>query len=307
MAKISGSALLTALFIMTLVAIVATAMSTRLQIDIYRTRAIINYDKLYLASQAVTFWSMVELNNAQNRFTKINKQGMVSVFPKNMTSISKQIQLSGGLYDLQARFNLNNLLEKKYLPVLIGLLDHIDLNANQEAKENLGFIIKDWISPYDLGKGKDELTAFYQASYNPSHQALSSLSELRLMKDISAPLYLKLEPFLTALPETTPININTASRAVIMSLGNGISANKINDFLSARAENSIRSRKDFNKFLDVLNLPREQVTIESRYFLTVAYAQNEEHKLTVYTLFKRNKNNKGKLSVEMVRESMNTW
>lgn len=56
-----GSALLTALFIMTLVAIVATAMSTKVQLDIYRTRLILTHDKLYFASQAVTFWSMGQL------------------------------------------------------------------------------------------------------------------------------------------------------------------------------------------------------------------------------------------------------
>ena len=45
--KNKGGALLTALFIMTLVAIVATAMSTRLQLDIYRTDLIVSHNKLY--------------------------------------------------------------------------------------------------------------------------------------------------------------------------------------------------------------------------------------------------------------------
>ena len=58
-----GSALISALFIMTLVAIAATAMSTRLQLDIYRTRLTISSDKLFLASQAVTFWAMHTLSN----------------------------------------------------------------------------------------------------------------------------------------------------------------------------------------------------------------------------------------------------
>ena len=53
-----GSALLTALFIMTLVAIVATAMSTKLQVDIYRTRLTLTHDKLYLASQGVAVWAL---------------------------------------------------------------------------------------------------------------------------------------------------------------------------------------------------------------------------------------------------------
>jgi general secretion pathway protein K len=305
--KISGSALLTALFIMTLVAIVATAMSTRLQLDIYRTRALINYDKLSLASQAVTIWSMAELRNPKNHFTKMNQQGMVLVFPKNMTSISKGIQLSGGIYDLQSRFNLNNLVDKKYLSVFLNLLDKAYPNKNQEEKVNLSVIIKNWISPYDLSQGQDELTAYYQTAYNPSHQLLSSFSEFRLMKNISAALYLKFEPLLTTLPETTAININTAPKSILMALGNGISANKINEFISIRAEHGIASRKEFHKFMDSLNLPREQVTINSSYFLTVAIAQNEELKLVVYSLFKRNKNNKGALSVALIRESINTW
>lgn len=110
--KTKGSALLTALFIMTLVAIVATAMSMRLQQDIYRTRLVITQDKLYLASQAVTFWALNELLDKNNRFTKTNPLGMVAQYPKNMESIYNQVQLSGGLFDLQARFNLNNLVEK---------------------------------------------------------------------------------------------------------------------------------------------------------------------------------------------------
>ncbi|MFZ4077782.1 MAG: type II secretion system minor pseudopilin GspK, partial [Legionellaceae bacterium] len=52
-----GSALISALFLMTLVAIGATAMSSRLQLDIYRTRLILTSDALSLASEAVTFWA----------------------------------------------------------------------------------------------------------------------------------------------------------------------------------------------------------------------------------------------------------
>ena len=59
--SINGSALLSALFIMTLIAIAATAMSTRLQLDIYQTRMTINSDKLYLASDVVKFWAMEQL------------------------------------------------------------------------------------------------------------------------------------------------------------------------------------------------------------------------------------------------------
>lgn len=60
--KQTGSALISALFIMTMVAIAATAMSSRLQLDINRVRLGILSDKLYLASQAVSFWSLNQLS-----------------------------------------------------------------------------------------------------------------------------------------------------------------------------------------------------------------------------------------------------
>ena len=75
-----GSALISALFIMTLVAIAATAMSTRLQMDIYRTRLSVNSDKLYLASQAVTGWALAQLSTR-------NRQGQSTLFPKKLKFI----------------------------------------------------------------------------------------------------------------------------------------------------------------------------------------------------------------------------
>ena len=70
--KSLGSALISALFIMTLVAIAATAMSTRLRLDIYRTSTHINSDKLYLASQAVTWWAMDKLSAQNNSSNTLN-------------------------------------------------------------------------------------------------------------------------------------------------------------------------------------------------------------------------------------------
>lgn len=110
---IKGSALLTALFIMTLVAIVATAMSTKVQLDIYRTKLILTHDKIYLASQAVTFWALSELNNTKNKFAKADTQGIVSIFPHDMENIYSTVTLRGALYDLQAQYNVNNLENKK--------------------------------------------------------------------------------------------------------------------------------------------------------------------------------------------------
>lgn len=308
--KIQGSALLTALFIMTLVAIVATAMSTRLQQDIYRTRLVITQDKLYLASQAVTFWALNELLDKNNRFTKTNQLGMVAQYPKNMESLYNQVQLSGGLFDLQARFNLNNLVEKKSIPTLMHLISHVYSKAASRERANIALGVKHWLLAYDLGRGEDLYTSYYLSQkppYYPSHQLIKSKSEFRLIKDVSAPVYLALDPFITALPESTSININTAPKQILMSLGDGLSDSQANELITARGEHGVTNLKEINELLKKFNIPSDQITIESQYYLSVAYAKNDEFSLVVYSLLKRSRDRKGKLITSVIRESINNF
>lgn len=308
--KTKGSALLTALFIMTLVAIVATAMSMRLQQDIYRTRLVITQDKLYLASQAVTFWALNELLDKNNRFTKANQLGMVAQYPKNMESIYNQVQLSGGIFDLQARFNLNNLIEKKSIPTLMHLISHTYSKATGQERANIALGVKHWLLAYDLGRGEDIYTSYYLSQkppYYPSHQLIKSKSEFRLIKDVSAPAYIALEPFITALPESTSININTAPKQILMSLGDGLSDAQANELITARGEDGITELKEINELLKKFNIPSDQITIESQYYLSVAYAKNDEFSLVVYSLLKRSRDRKGKLLTSVIRESINNF
>lgn len=308
--KNRGSALLTALFIMTLVAIVATAMTTRLQLDIYRTRLVIMHDKLYLASQAVIFWSLSELNNNKKQFTKTNKQGLVAQFPKNMEQLDSQVILSGGLYDLQARFNLNNVINNKSMPAFINLVHQLVPGSNETEITSLALAVKDWLTPYELAHGKDSYTSYYLSQkppYFPSHQIMQSASEFRLVKDVSASTYIRLEPFITALPESTLVNINTAPKQVLMSLGNGISEDHANELIKARGESGFKDLKEVGELLKKLDVPNDQITIESQYFLSVASAKNSDFNLVVYALIKRSRDKQGKLTVSIIRESSNSF
>lgn len=304
-----GGALLTALFIMTLVAIVATAMSMRLQLDIYRTRLIITYDKLYLASQSVTFWAMSELNKKELSLNKKSDNGFVAIFPKTMESLDPQIQVFGGLYDLQAQFNLNNVLEKKALSGFMNLL--IATKTNSESSSKLGLTLKNWLTPYDPSESNESVSTYYlkqNPPYYPSNLPMQSRSELRLLQNVSAEQYLALEPFITALPEpNTLININTASKEVLMSLGNGLSEEKVNQIISARGSEGIKELKEINDLIQKIDLPKNQITLESNYFLSQADVSYETFHLRVYTLLKRARDKDNKISVNVVRVSFNVF
>lgn len=305
--SLRGSALLTALFIMTLVAIVAIAMTTRLQLDIYRARLLLTHDKMYLASQALTFWALNELSNKKNHFSRLDNQGMVAQFPMNMANLDFSIQITGGLYDLQGRFNLNNLIEKKSLSSLILLLNHTSPQLSASEKMNLAMAVRSWIIPYEIARGRDQLTSYYlshKPPYFPSNQLMQSPSELRLVKNITAPIYQALEPLITTLPESTAININTAAPLVLSTLSNGLKEEQVNELLMARGDKGINNVKDISALLKKLDIPNEQITTDSHYFLSIAHIKSAEYQLTVSTYFKRHQDRKGNLSVGILHETI---
>ncbi|ASQ45779.1 type II secretion system minor pseudopilin GspK [Legionella clemsonensis] len=304
----TGSALISALFIMTMVAIAATAMSTRLQLDIYRIRLGILSDKLYLASQAVSFWSLNQLSTKKN-YTLSDNAGKILDFPRQLQAIYPEFVVKGALYDLQSRFNVNNLTDKKYASTFLKLLEKIPTKLNPAQRGQLVLAIYHWITPYQPGRGQDEFLHYYlhqKPPYYPAQQLLQHLSELRLIKDVTAQLYLTLANFLTVLPEVTPVNINTAPQEILASLGNGLNQSQVNEIIEARGDKGFQDTKNLGSLLQKLNIRSEQVTIESQYFLSVAFVTSQELSLTVYTVIKRSKDKKGNISVTVIRESLNS-
>ncbi len=138
--KKQGSALISALFIMTLVAIAATAMSTRLQFDIYRTRLTIASDKLYLATQAVTFWGMDALKDI--RKLKLNgKDGLLATLPTVLQRIYPEVELKGKVVDMQALFNINNLQDRKFHASFFHLLEHTLVKSDDAQRKALFYAL----------------------------------------------------------------------------------------------------------------------------------------------------------------------
>jgi len=305
--KHKGSALISALFIMTLVAIAATAMSVRLQLDIYRTQLTIASDKLYFASQFISFWAMSELNNPKNIFIKALPDGRVRTLPASLQTIYPNLIISGGLYDLQSRFNLNNLVNKRAYNGFLIFLKHIDPQLKQEERNLLLVAFIEWLSVYKPGDSNkfSENYLKNKPPYYPAHQLMQSISEFRLVNGVSSKIYSKLASFITVLPEATPININTASTAILSTLGAGLNEMQVNEIISKRGDGFLNLKK-LNPLMQKLNITNEEITIESQYFLSVGVIKNNESTLINYTVFKRTKDKKGKISVTLIAESLNT-
>lgn len=308
--KSRGSALLSALFLMTLIAIAATAMSTRLQLDIYRTHLSIQSEKIGLASQVVGFWAMDSLMQADLPLILLDDDGKVLDFPDELKKIYPGMQITGQVYDLQSRFNLNNLQNSAFQLVLLRLLTNtlkkVDLN-------DLKYIVNatvHWVSPYRLDTGFNQFLKYYSEQvppYLPAYQVMQSVSEFRLVAGVTAKIYQLTSPMLTALPTQTQINLNTVSKQVFMALGDGFKESEADEFLQLRKEKGEFTSKDISLFFDRFKIPSEQVGIESEYYLSVAEVRSEALHLNRYVLIHRTKDRKGKLSVHVLRESFNAF
>lgn len=309
--KYAGSALISALFIMTLVAIATTAMMIRLQHDIQQVRLSITTDKLYLASQEVIFWGMGLLT--QN---PLPQDPRLFIFPKTQQQADPSIVISGELIDLQGRFNINQLKnvesdeQNQINQTGFYLLLNTVLNESQASHYRLIVAAtKNWVNEKENNQSADQYTSYYQKQkppYSPSHQPMKSISEFRLVQGVDEKLYQKMLPYLSALPPPTTVNLNSASAPVIMTLGPDIDENEASRLISSRGPQGFRDLGQVNDFITQHKITVEKITLESDYFLCIATAKTNGLEIVHYAILKRG-NHQNKRVTYILQDSLNDY
>lgn len=307
--KQKGSALISALFIMTLVAIATTAMSVRLQQDIYRTQLSLTSDKLYLASQAVIFWAMGVL--AQD---PIPTDPLLLQYPKANQKDYPNITTTGKILDLQARFNLNQLKEtesdedNQFMQTsFYQLLHQVLTDTDPKLQRTIADATKHWVNDYKKGQGLDENSAYYlkqKPPYSPSNQLMQSVSEFRMVNGVDDKIYQAMAPYITALPPPTLININTAPVKILTLLGTGLEERDAEAIIQARGPQGFKNINEVNELLKKYDIPVKQITLESEYFLCVATVTSNQLTLIHYVIIKRVKN-QGKIITHIIHDTLN--
>ncbi len=291
-----GTAIITALFLITLVAIIATAMSSRLKLDIYRTNLIKSSDQLLLASQVGLFWAMDRLSDPQENLKALDDTGKVIDFPKKLAAIYPGVQTSGAIYDLQAKFNLNNVIDKDFLPVYLGLMEQTLKGKDRQFYMQLIDATVNWVQGSSKANvGHDEWFDQYTKQrpvYFPAYQPMQHSSELRTVIGVTPEIYLSLQPYITALPGITPININTAPPPLLRSLGDGISEHDANEIVMLRKQKELQQTADLGPLGEKLNIPPTEITFKSEYFLVVIHNHLADRDSTHYALLKREEKQK---------------
>jgi len=305
-----GSALLTALFIITLISIVATAISVRVRNDIQTIHLIETSDQLYLASQAIGIWAIDRITDPKQQLGKVSqKDGAILNFPGKLQHTYPNITLSGQLFDLQSRFNLNTLTNQQNQPFFYGLLGALKIgDTSQERKELMDSVIY-WIQPPKMTTTHDEWHDKYARQkpvFFPSQMPMYHPSELRLIYGVSSKYYQALAPMVTALPEATPINLNTVPATLLRLLGTNLRDNDIKHILQVRSSKPFKDPQEIAPIIEKYHIPNGLLTVESHYFLAVATIKSTDISMQVFMTLKRQKDKTGLWHASILTQSINT-
>ena len=288
-----GVALITALLVVTLATVIAVAMATRQHIDVRLTGNLIHGEQAYAYALGAEAWAQVILrrDSTQSDHDSLDEDWATALPPLPVEGG----QVSGRIEDLQGRFNLNNLAVKD------GKNNDADVAYFRRLLEILKLepaltdALLDWtdadINVRFPNGAEDENYLLGAIPYRAANRMLVDPSELRLVKGFDANAVRLLEPYVTALPQRTRINVNTAPSVVLLALNQDFTQSDVDAMIAGRGESGYASVADFMR-QDALAGRElgETIDVKSNFFLVhtdVIVGQGQAH---LRSLLMRDKN-----------------
>lgn len=196
--------------------------------------------------------------------------------------------IGGAIVDQQALFNLNNLLHngRDSMPdidIFRRLLEHLKLPPD------LTNAVLDWIDEdsalHSPGGAEDADYLLGNQPYRAANRLLLNIDELYRVRGFNPQIIERLRPFVTALPERTAINVNTAPREILLALLPELSETDMSLLLERRRNIYFNDKHNFR-----VRLPRpapalrdEDFDFKSGYFLASVQVRTD-HADTAYAV-----------------------
>lgn len=278
-----GAALIMALLVLSITVTIASFLVSQLQMSIERSELNFNADTAYLASIGVKNWAIAKYDEV----LKAKNQNLPSPqWPIIMTQSLAAGSVQGSLENAQGRFNLNNLTNPAFQPALARLINYVEPTISYTEGITLAQNLTLWLAPPSNLSAVDTDYNSMNPPYRVAHRSMLSPSELRLVKGFNARICAALEPYIIALPQTTQIDINAASKPVL--IAGGISPNAADSVLAYLAQNSFQNMNDFERISqyvpDSMNHSTPIFGIGSNFFYAKAEVKLDNLPFTAYYL-----------------------
>ncbi len=274
-----GVAIITALLIVALAVTTATYLLWQQSLWTRQVENLMARSKANAIAQAGAQLARGQLNEFAD--TKIIYQFLGKPLPLPAEGAS----LVGMMVDEQSKFNVNNLYYGweavakatpaptptppptgnpaptsktiNYRDIFSALLKDLKL------PDTLMDSLISWID--ETEQQQDDLTYLSKnPPYRSAHRRMIDINELYRVKDFTPEIIEKLRPYVTALPGTTALNINTAPAILLEAAG--LPAAVVADIIKDREGSPYLKKEDLNSMLKGTALP-PTVDVTSQYFL----------------------------------------
>lgn len=304
----AGVALITAMLITALAGSLAAGLSWDNALDVRRTMVMLYRDQAIQVAVGSEGWvrSILQDDRENTPSDHLGEIWATEIPGLPIDSEAVQGEIFGRIEDLQGRFNINNLLGSN------GEIDQPSLEQFQRLLTTLGLqprlagIAADWLDADQIESipdgAEDPLYSGLTPAYRTANQRMISVSELAALDGMDRESFEILLPHVTALPERTPINVNTATSAVLQSLGPNFGESDAQGLIELREEGGI---VDYATVFAPLVDPalREWISDSTSYFQLNAIVQIDTVRISLFTVLYRDQNSS---DVIPIRRSLGT-
>jgi general secretion pathway protein K len=213
-----GIALITAVILVALATVIATAIAYSNSLNARRAAANFTSEQaLYIAEGAEALAAYALRESLKSSLQTSPEQTWA--MPYGPVEIENGVVIEAKMEDLQGRFNINNLVDGNGVadPVVREQFEQLLTRLQMDTRWAQKLI--DWIDRDDVPTlpdgGEDSAYLSQTPAYRTPNLPVSSVSELLALPGFGRDNYDRLLPYITALPPGTPVNPCTASGLVL--------------------------------------------------------------------------------------------
>jgi general secretion pathway protein K len=283
----NGSTTITALIVVGIVAIAASGLAWKQHLEIRQLENIRDQVQIGWLQKNVVDFARVILKDDLRQNAGIDHLGEIWALPlqdskiadflksKDLPDEIDSISLKAHLTDAQSMFNLTNLWgannaglpDVDAIKVYVNLLNQLGLDG-QLANQTVNIALRSKSKPTQI----DDLLTY------PGYS-----------KEILA----KIRPFVTVLPQTTPVNINTCSSEVLLAIDSFLTRSDVDGLLQSRTTIPFSSVDDINKRVNQVrpNVANPTINplldVKSNYWIAYSEIQMRQRLFNNQTLISR--------------------
>lgn len=295
MNRVRGVALITAMLITALAGSVAAGLAWDNALDVRRTMVMLYRDQAIQVAVGSEGWvgSILKqdgIDGGPSSPDHLDEIWATEIPALPIDSEAVQGQIWGQIEDLSGRFNVNNLVDdngnfvQKYVDQYGRLLEALGLD------ERLVDATVDWLDKDQQERmpdgAEDPMYSALIPAYRTADRRISNVTELAAVTGMDRASFEILLPHVTALPDGTPLNVNTATVPLLMSLNDNIDLSTAEGLVDVRKGGGF---VDYRGTFDTIVHPdlQQDYAESSDYFQLKAVVQIDTVRITLFTVFRR--------------------